>query len=508
MEVSPNEEARILWDDVLDLLRNGDFPPAVLAMLESCTPERMGDGEFHISTGTRFVKLKIDENAPAIEECLKKAAFEDLKLVCDLADSKRAPIQTNSVQTGAQIAREQLEQRQEAAAAAPASMPAAPAPRPSAPEKPVPADENPLIEAIPENDSKLTFDRFVEGDENQIALQAAKQVADGANKSYNPLFIYGKSGLGKTHLLKAIQNYIVATQPQRLCVYRTGTEFVSDYVQAMTEKDATARSALERHYHSIDVLIIDDIQQMVGREGTINFFFNTFNFLRDHGKQIVLAADRSPMQLGMGTDGLDERVTSRIDSGFTIGIEQPSYELKLKLVKTFYERMRQDALDEHIEDTIGTISDENLQLMAEKSGTNIRVISGFVQSCLMMAHRKELKGGHLTREDVITQASLKWPTGQKIVTIEQIQKAVEAYYGVQHTDLIGSKRNKELREPRHVAIWLSRELTDNTLADIGKKFGGRSHATVMHSLKWVEELRKENRIFLQKVDTLAEEIKG
>ena len=175
-------------------------------------------------------------------------------------------------------------------------------------------------------------------------------------------------------------------------------------------------------------------------------------------------------------------------------------------MKTFYERMRQDAIDEHIEDATGEISDENLELMAEKSGTNIRVISGFVQSCLMMAHRKELKGEELTRDDVIAQASLKWPTGQKIVTIEQIQKAVESYYGVQHTDLIGSKRNKELMEPRHVAIWLSRELTDNTLADIGKKFGGRSHATVMHSLKWVDALRKENRIFLQKVDTISEEI--
>lgn len=505
MEVSANEEARILWDDVLDLLKAKELAPAVLAMLKSCTPERMGEGEFHISTTTRFVKLKVDENRLLIEEALKEAAFEDLTLVCDLGDAKKVAVHTNSEVTQEELDGFRRQQEQPEEVPAPAFAPAAPAPSAPQTKASLPQD-NPLIEAIPENDSKLTFDRFVEGEENQIALQAAKQVADGENKSYNPLFIYGKSGLGKTHLLKAIQNYIVQTQPQRACVYRTGTEFVSDYVQAMTEKDATARSALERHYHAIDVLIIDDIQQMVGREGTINFFFNTFNYLRDHGKQIVLAADRSPMQLGMGTDGLDERVTSRIDSGFTIGIEQPSYELKLKLVKTFYERMRQDAIDEHIEDTTGEISDENLELMAEKSGTNIRVISGFVQSCLMMAHRKELKGEELSRDDVIAQASLKWPTGQKIVTIEQIQKAVEAYYGVQHTDLIGSKRNKELMEPRHVAIWLSRELTDNTLADIGKKFGGRSHATVMHSLKWVDALRKENRIFLQKVDTISEEI--
>lgn len=154
----------------------------------------------------------------------------------------------------------------------------------------------------------------------------------------------------------------------------------------------------------------------------------------------------------------------------------------------------------------GTISEDMRQLMAERSGTNIRVIEGFVQTCLMNATRKEQKGGALNREDIVRLANSKWPNGQRTVSVAQIQKAVETYYDVSHSDLVGSKRNKELMEPRHVGIWLSRELTDNTLADIGKKFGGRTHATVKHSISWVDATLKEDRIFLDRVETLKDSI--
>jgi chromosomal replication initiator protein len=195
-----------------------------------------------------------------------------------------------------------------------------------------------------------------------------------------------------------------------------------------------------------------------------------------------------------------------MDSGVTVSIQVPDYELKLKLINNFYERMKQDAETEHIAGLSADISDDMLRLMAERSGTNIRVIEGFVQTCLMTAHGKERKGEELGREDVLRIAQSKWPSGQKILSIEQIQKAVEGYYDVAHNDLVGSKRNKELMEPRHVAIWLTRELTDNTLADIGKKFGGRSHATVKHSIYWVERTSKEDRLFQDRVQTLKDNI--
>jgi chromosomal replication initiator protein len=189
-----------------------------------------------------------------------------------------------------------------------------------------------------------------------------------------------------------------------------------------------------------------------------------------HGKQIVLAADRSPSQLGMGESKFDERDTSRMDSGVTVSVQVPDYELKLNLVNAFYERMKADAAAEHIRGMDGTISDELRRLMAERAGTSIRLIKGFVQSCLMLAHQKETHKRSLSREDIIRISQQKWPTGQHIVTIDQIQKAVEGYYDISHDDLVGSKRNKELMEP---VMWPSatREMTYNTLADIGKVLG-------------------------------------
>lgn len=185
------------------------------------------------------------------------------------------------------------------------------------------------------------------GDENEFAYNAALQVANGNKDSYNPLFIYGKSGLGKTHLLRAIQNYIVTNDPSRICVYRDASQFINEYVGAMREAGSAA-DALRRNYEDIDVLIIDDVQGLAGKAGTITFFFNIFNTLKSNGKQVVIAADRTPAELGMGKDGFDERVTSRIGGGFTVSVQVPSYELKLRLIGTFCDRMREDSAREHV----------------------------------------------------------------------------------------------------------------------------------------------------------------
>ena len=497
-----DSDASILWNDVLELLELRGLPAASMAMLKSCRATALDDKSLHIATSLGFAQRRIAQQAHVIEECLAEAAFQPLTLVVEL--SKAA--ETRPIETGSNLTATELNSMDTAISGTTPDTPpvTAPAPR-TKPE--ARRSANPLFEEIPEGSSKLTFDRFVAGEENMLALDAAKQVANGENKSYNPLFIYGKSGLGKTHLLRAIQNYITSNDPSRLCIYRTAGDFVDEYVNAMRdEKAAVPRSALTRHYQDVDVLIIDDIQNMSTALGSIRFFFETFNYLTAHGKQIVLAADRAPSQLGMGDSLFDERDTSRMDSGVTVSIQVPDYELKLNLINAFYERMKADAKAEHIAGMDGTISEENRKLMAERSGTNIRIIEGFVQSCLMLAHQRERAGAVLTREDILHTAAQKWPTGQRIITIEQIQKIVESYYDISHSALIGSKRNKELMEPRHVAIWLTRELTDNTLADIGKKFGGRSHATVKHSIAWVDDLKKQNRVFQDRLDVLYDNI--
>ena len=333
-----------------------------------------------------------------------------------------------------------------------------------------------------------------------IALQAAKRVADGV-RSYNPLFIYGKSGLGKTHLLKAIQNYIVQNNVAQLCVYRTAHDFVNEYATAMVNTTLEVKDAFKRNYQDIDVLIIDDVQFLKGA-ASVGFFFDLFNYLKDHGKQIVLAADESPRMLGVGNADFDERMVSRFDSGFACPIQTPDYELKLALVRNFYEREKEDAASESLTGYEGTISEESLQLMAERAGSNIRVIESFCQACLLEAGKLQRQGQDLTRNDIVKLATQKFGSSRHTVTIDEIQKALEEEWGVSHSDLVGSTRKKSVMEPRQVGCYLARSLTDVTLADIGKHFGGRSHATVYYSITEVEKQLKEDRLFFDRVTRL------
>lgn len=477
-------DAEALWQDTLDLLAEQDISEPLAAMLKSCKPLSLEDGILTIATSMRLVQKTVVKNSATIENYLSQAAFENISLEVSLISQAEKPAAQQAV--AEHKAEDDIWDN---------------LPEPAKPAK------NPLVETITDNDSRLTFERFIQGDENVFAYQAALQVAEGVNRqTYNPLFIYGKSGLGKTHLLRAIQNYIAQNDPTRLCVYKDASTFMSEYVNAMQNRDKGDFETLKNNYHGIDVLIIDDIQTFLNKTNTITFFFDLFNYLISNGKQIVLAADRSPAQLGMGKSGFDERITSRLGSGFSISIQVPSFELKLLLISAFYTRQKEDAQLTHVPFMDGTIADEDLKFMAEHAGNNIRDIEGFVQSCLIMASRKQKAGEVLTRDDIMRIADEKWPMSKKQISVAQIQRLVETYYDVSHTDLIGDKRNKELMEPRHIAIWLSRELTDSTLADIGKRFGGRSHATIKHSITWVEKQKREDKTFFDQISRIHDTI--
>ena len=485
-----------LWQDALSLLARENLAEATLAMIGSCTPKSFEDGTLVLTTEMRLVQKNVLKNQGIIEDCLSRAAFEPIHVSVVLEQSE--PIQSTAP-SASSITPQTIETW--------SSTPSSDVPIWESVEDQVPParlTHNPLVESVSANDSSLTFERFVQGDENIFAYQAALQVAEGENKAYNPLFIYGKSGLGKTHLLRAIQNYIQRNDYTRVCVYKESTTFIDDYVQAMKDREHGAPETLKRNYHDIDVLIIDDIQKMAGAGRTIDFFFDTFNYLIANGKQIVLAADRSPAQLGMGKDHFDERVTSRIDSGFTTSISVPNYELKLRLINTFVERLSRETLSTHHSATPGHLTLEDQKYMAEQAGTNIRVIEGFCQSCLIRAGSRQANGQEFTHDDIQQIAREKWPINRHSITVEEIQRAVEHFYDVSHADLIGNKRNKELMEPRHVCIWLTRELTDTTLADIGKRFGGRTHATVKHSIGWVEEQRRKDRSLSERIERVKE----
>lgn len=516
MEISLESDAEALWQDALDLLAQKSLPEAMLAMLRGCTPTSMENGTLTVQTSMRLVVKNISKNASVIEECLSSAAFEPMRLEvvfvqpsertlspspssmsAEEAKSWAKSVDTTSSWQGAATRRiaedtwdEQVDEQAQAEEARRRR------------------ERNPLVEDISLTTSKLTFDRFVRGEENDIAYTAALQVANGMNDTYNPLFIYGKSGLGKTHLLRAIQNYIARNDPSRLCVYRDASTFITDYTEAMRHSERSAAAVLRQNYADIDVLIIDDVQKLAGKTGTVGFFFDTFNELIANGKQIVLAADRTPAQLGMGKDAFDERVTSRLGSGFTAPIQVPSYELKLRLIETFCERMRDDAARENVAGLTGKVPREACSYMAERAGNNIRLIEGFCQRCLFAATSAESRGETLTHEEIEGIAKECWPSARRSISIEDVQRAVERFYDIDHTSLIGNKRHKTLMEPRHVAIWLSRELCDRTLADIGEHFGGRSHATVMHSISVVDNARRDDKAFYDRVTQIRDAILG
>lgn len=499
-----------LWHDALSLLDSKGVGERVVAMLGSCTPTSLEKGVFTVETWSRFVAKTLENDREVIEGCLSEVAFEPLHFVIVITDKPKPEQKVEGTST---ISEEEYRRLQSTSATTIKSSRVSSSVKETSPshddfsfeererekerEWKERRENNPLVEGAKGIDSALTFESFVVGEENRMAFQAAEQVADGENKNFNPLFIYGKSGLGKTHLLKAIQNYINVHDPSRLCVYKVASEFLNDYTQAARSKNNSIISELEKNYRDIDVLIIDDFQQLKDKEGTMTFFYNIFNYLIERGKQIVLAADRQPLQLETQLH-MDERVTSRVGAGMTLNVQVPNYELKYALIMSFYQRMR--------EDYTCILSDEIIGFMAEKAGTNIRLIKAFCHSCLFLAQERNQDGLEFTQDDVKKIAKDTFKTSQKVTTIEEIQNAVEQEYGVPHNDLIGNKRNKDLMEPRHVAIWLSHELTDNTLAGIGIHFGGRSHATIKHSIGWVDETEKKDRIFFDRVSRIKDAI--
>lgn len=544
-------DAYSLWQDVINLFREDGYIPSVIAMLEKCTLVSFTHNVLTISTSLNFAYKKLTTHKDAIVAKMEEAAFEPISLqilfkpfnndALNESNTTHMNSQTYVVQTSqessttqpshqvktdeptiqnaneasdklinvqTQITKDELDKLESQDNVLIDQyfdqMKTSHMERLNRDHKIISFETGQVENTIQsEIDSKLTFDRFVQGEENQLAYQAANQVACGScNQSYNPLFIYGKSGLGKTHLLRAIQNYIIKNDPTRTCAYKTATEFIEEYTLAW-QKSPLERNALARSYKNIDVLIIDDIQNMRTAAGTIKFFFDTFNSLISNGKQIVCAADRSPQELQLGESKFDERETSRMDSGITISIQVPNYELKLNLINNFYKYIRHDAEVEHLLIDFGTITEEQRMYMAKIAGSNIRVIEGFVQTCLINAGKRKKEGRIFSNNDIAQIAATKWKPRQHIPTIEEIQKCIEDTYHISHNDLVGDHRNKELTEPRHICIWLARELTDITLADIGQKFGNRTHATIKHSIAIIEK-KKKDRVFYDQLQKLKD----
>ena len=331
----------------------------------------------------------------------------------------------------------------------------------------VPPDEN-----DPHLNPKYTFDSFIPGDGNRFARAAALAAAEMPGEAYNPLFIYGGVGLGKTHLMQAIGNCIHADDPSKRILYITSERFMNEMIDAIQQKKTYE---FREQFRRVDVLLVDDIQFIAGRESTQQEFFNVFNELHNENKQIVLTSDKPPKDI----QRLEERLCSRFEWGLVADIQRPDVDTRLAILRG---KVKQDDLP---------IPDAVLQQIAFKIDSNVRELEG----CLtrLMAYAKLVGSDVITME--LCEQALKEifeQRKQKKITAELIMQTVCDYYNVTTGELIGPTRKREITIPRQIAIYLTREMTGMSLPQIGSVFGGRDHTTVMHSCKIVEATMEKN----------------
>ncbi|MEN9410618.1 MAG: hypothetical protein RL216_2592 [Pseudomonadota bacterium] len=357
--------------------------------------------------------------------------------------------------------------------AAPATAPvaravAAPAPaRPRATTRSADADDMPGAPL----DARFTFDTFVVGKPNELAHAAARRVAEGGPVTFNPLFLYGGVGLGKTHLMHAIAHELQSRQPHLRVLYLSAEQFMYRFVQALRERQIMDFKEI---FRSVDVLMVDDVQFIAGKDSTQEEFFHTFNALVDQNKQIVISADRAPGEI----KDLEERIKSRLQCGLVVDLHPTDYELRLGILQQKVELYRAQYKGLVLADGV-------LEFLAHRITTNVRVLEGALTRLFAFA---SLVGREITLElaqdclaDILRASDRK-------LTIEEIQRKVAEHYNIRLSDMIGPKRVRTIARPRQIAMYLAKQLTPRSLPEIGRRFGGRDHTTIMHGVRKIEEL--------------------
>jgi chromosomal replication initiator protein len=317
---------------------------------------------------------------------------------------------------------------------------------------------------------KHKFNNFVEGKSNQLGLAAARQVADNPGAAYNPLFLYGGTGLGKTHLLHAVGNAIVDNNPNAKVIYMHSERFVQDMVKALQNN---AIEEFKRYYRSVDALLIDDIQFFANKERSQEEFFHTFNALLEGNQQIILTSDRYPKEI----NGVEDRLKSRFGWGLTVAIEPPELETRVAI-------LMKKAEDHQIH-----LADEVAFFIAKRLRSNVRELEGALNRVIANAN---FTGRPITIDFVREALRDLLALQEKLVTIDNIQKTVAEYYKIKVADLLSKRRSRSVARPRQLAMALAKELTNHSLPEIGDAFGGRDHTTVLHACRKIEQLREES----------------
>lgn len=329
-------------------------------------------------------------------------------------------------------------------------------------------------------DPRLTFETFVVGKPNELAFAAARRVAESAAVSFNPLFLYGGVGLGKTHLMNAIAWHIRQRDPSRRVIYLSAEKFMYQFIRALRFKDTVA---FKDQFRSVDVLMIDDVQFISGKDSTQEEFFHTFNALVDQNRQVIVSADKSPSDL----EGLEERLRSRLGWGLVADIHPTTYELRLGILASKA-------------DQLGTpVPEKVMEFLAHKIASNVRELEGALNR--LVAHA-QLVGRAITLETAQDVLHDLIRAHDRRVTVEEIQKRVAEHYNIRVADMSSARRARQVARPRQVAMYLAKALTAKSLPEIGRKFGGRDHTTVMHAVRKIDELTASDPALAEDIELL------
>ena len=340
-------------------------------------------------------------------------------------------------------------------------------------------------------DSRYTFDNFVVGKPNELAHAAARRVAEGGDVSFNPLFLHGGVGLGKTHLMHAIAWEIKKRDPNAKVLYLSAEQFMYRFVQALRFKDTIS---FKEMFRSVDVLMVDDVQFIAGKSSTQEEFFHTFNALIDQNKQVIISGDRAPVDM----EQLEDRIKSRLQWGLVVDVHPTDYELRLGILLSKQES--QARYNSTVEVSPGV-----LEFMAQRISSNVRVLEGALTRLYAFG---SLVGRPVTLEMAQESLSDILRATDRKVTIDEIIRKVTDHYGVNLTDMLSARRTRSIARPRQVAMYLSKKLTSKSLPEIGRRFGKRDHTTVIHAVKKIEELQSTDNQIAKDIEVLRRMLEG
>ncbi|MBL6855033.1 MAG: chromosomal replication initiator protein DnaA [Rhodobacteraceae bacterium] len=334
-------------------------------------------------------------------------------------------------------------------------------------------------------DKRFTFDSFVIGKPNELAHAASRRVAEGGPVTFNPLFLYGGVGLGKTHLMHAIAWETQRRKPGSKVIYLSAEQFMYRFVQALRFKDMLSFKEL---FRSVDLLMVDDVQFIAGKDSTQDEFFHTFNALVDQNKQIIISADRAPGEI----DGLEDRIKSRLQSGLVVDLHPTDYELRLGILQSKAEKHAGHYPEVNMTDGV-------LEFLAHRISTNVRVLEGALTRLFAFA---SLVGREVNLDMVQECLADILRASDRKVTIDEIIRKVSDHYNLRMTDILSPRRARTVARPRQVAMFLAKTLTSKSLPEIGRRFGGRDHTTVIHAVKKIEELKSIDNQIAEDVELL------